>query len=370
MDEDSTADDNVPPGVLAVDPAPVRRRWRRWALAVFVAIAVIAGVVGSIVHTDYVALRPGSLNSTEELITAENVTVYPSDGEILFTTVNVGRLRFWEWLYAEWFESDTDIVDADLVFQGRSRDEKRADDLERMEVSKSVAALVALTVLGYEVFDEDGALIVEVVEGAPADGVLERGDVVVAVGGEPVASADDLQLALGRQQPGDTVELAVERDGSVTDLAVVLGDHPDRDGPFLGVQPDTRVIESDLPFSIDIDSGGVGGPSAGLAFTLAILDALTEGELTGGERVAVTGTIDLGGCVGPVGGVAQKAVTARRRGAEVFLVPASQADEAREAAGELTIVPVAGLDDALEALADLGGNVDDLPSLPELDCAA
>ncbi|MGH9163958.1 MAG: S16 family serine protease, partial [Acidimicrobiales bacterium] len=119
----------------------------------------------------------------------------------------------------------------------------------------------------------------------------------------------------------------------------------------------TRERDFDLPFAVHIDSGAIGGPSAGLAFTLGLLDALTAGELTGGRRVAVTGTIELDGGVGDVGGVAQKTAAVRRAGAEYFLVPPAEFDEAvAHAGGQLQVRRVASLDEALDALAKLGGD--------------
>ncbi|MFN6122052.1 MAG: S16 family serine protease, partial [Actinomycetes bacterium] len=129
---------------------------------------------------------------------------------------------------------------------------------------------------------------------------------------------------------------------------------------IIGFSPyDTATAK--LPFDVDIDSGAIGGPSAGLAFTLTLIDELTPGELTGGRRVAVTGTIRIDGTVGGIGGLAQKVSAVRQLGADVFLVPAEQGEQdialARQVAGDdLDIVPVANLDEALAALAEYGGN--------------
>ena len=134
---------------------------------------------------------------------------------------------------------------------------------------------------------------------------------------------------------------------------------------LIGISPGTRNdVKFDFPVNVDIDSGSVGGPSAGLAFTLGVIDALTPGELTGGAKVASTGTISLDGTVGPIGGMKQKVATVERAGAKVFLVPASEADDARAAVGksDLKIVPVENVDDALKALAAIGGNGGDLVS--------
>jgi PDZ domain-containing protein len=118
----------------------------------------------------------------------------------------------------------------------------------------------------------------------------------------------------------------------------------------------TRDLHYDLPFPVRIDTEDVGGPSAGLALTLGLLDLLTPGSLTGGETIATTGSIDPDGVVGEVGGVAQKAVAAERAGARLILVPEAEADDARRFAGDLEVVGVSTLDDALEALAGIGGN--------------
>ena len=121
-----------------------------------------------------------------------------------------------------------------------------------------------------------------------------------------------------------------------------------------------RSVDAELPFDIQIDSGSIGGPSAGLAFALTIIDLLTEGELTGGNRVAVTGTITGGGTVGRVGGVAQKAAAAEAEGAVLFIVPEETVEDAASTTTSLTIVGVGSLEEALEALASLGGDVDEL----------
>jgi PDZ domain-containing protein len=120
----------------------------------------------------------------------------------------------------------------------------------------------------------------------------------------------------------------------------------------------TKEQKFDLPFGISINAGPIGGPSAGLAFTLGVIDALGNGSLTGGHLVAATGTIDLDGVVGPVGGVVQKTVAVRDAGAEVFLVPTDEYQEAvRHAGSHLRIVRVATLAAALLALQQLGGDL-------------
>ena len=117
----------------------------------------------------------------------------------------------------------------------------------------------------------------------------------------------------------------------------------------------TKNLRFDFPVKVDIDTGKVAGPSAGLAFTLALLDDLAPGDLTGGKKVAVTGTIDVEGKVGPVGGVAQKTAAAKRAGAIAFLVPPDEEKDARKHAGSMKIMVVRTLADAVSALQQLGG---------------
>jgi PDZ domain-containing protein len=129
---------------------------------------------------------------------------------------------------------------------------------------------------------------------------------------------------------------------------------------ILGIEGEDAVELADFPVQVEIDSGAVGGPSAGLAFTLAVLDVLTEEDLTGGALVATTGTIDLAGRVGPVGGVTQKVIAARRAGVELFLVPSGEYEEAIEVAGDMRIERVDTLEQALAALEHVGADTEDL----------
>jgi PDZ domain-containing protein len=148
--------------------------------------------------------------------------------------------------------------------------------------------------------------------------------------------------------------MQVRRDGGPPDdVEAVLGQGDDGK-PLLGVRLSTKIK---LPFDVNIDSGRVVGPSAGLAYALELLDLLTPGELTGGSSVAATGELLADGRVGPIGGIAQKTVTVRRAGAKVFLVPKENEAEARAHAGsKLTVRGVSTFDEALKALGSLDGS--------------
>jgi PDZ domain-containing protein len=242
--------------------------------------------------------------------------------------------------------------------------EVRQNSLQMMRTASQVAQYVALHTLGYEdATIEPGAVVVsELVPDTPAAEVLKVGDTITTVAGTPVPTVEDLKAALVGKQPGEVVEVTLDRPGSgpTTVQLTLSADPDDATRPILGIVPfDTRSVH--LPFEVNIDTGEIGGPSAGLAFTLTLIDELSPGDLTGGANVAVTGTINLDGTVGAIGGLVQKVSAVRQAGVHTFLVPTAQGPEqiarAREIAGDaVEIIPVATLDEALAALHTLGGD--------------
>jgi PDZ domain-containing protein len=293
--------------------------------------------------------------------------VYDPEGDILFTTVSLrGDVNVYEALQG-WLDDEIEVVPEERITGGQPKDQVRQINIEAMDTSKLTATKVALERLGYRVdLDGKGAVVTQVLEGSPADGRLQVGDVILAVDGEAVGLNDQAVAMVRAHKAGDTINLRFRRGRAEQELSLVAGDagdeaHSARIGVVLG---QTLEATYKFPVAVSIDTGEVGGPSAGLAFTLALIDELTPGELTGGRPVAVTGTIDINGNVGLVGGVPQKTVTARKAGAVAFLVPPDEAAEAKEYAGRMRIVPVKDLNDALAALEDLGGSGLALPSAP------
>lgn len=327
-------------------------------------MAAVAVVAAALVRTPYATLAPGTARALDALVSVDGADTHPTSGTILFVTVSVDDDVTLMEAAVGWLDGDTDVLPRSAVVpRGISDEENRRRNAEAMVGSKQVAAVVALQRLGYDLDPSGtGAVVIRTVEGTPAHDALEVGDTVVAVDGTPVDLWEDLGPAVSARRPGDTVVLTVESiDGDEREVPLTLAARPDDPGAgFLGIEGDTRDFDPGLPFEVDIDSGAVGGPSAGLAFTLALLDVLSEGDLTGGRRIAVTGTINVDGTVGEIGGVEQKAAAAAAAGAEVFLVPAAEAGEARARSHGLEIVPVEHLDDALAALERLGG--DPLPA--------
>jgi PDZ domain-containing protein len=167
-----------------------------------------------------------------------------------------------------------------------------------------------------------------------------------------VHALSSLRALVGARTPGDNVRLTIERGGHRRDVSVRTTTAAGTDRAIIGITPDLQATFKDVHVKIGIDPAQVGGPSAGLAFTLGIVDQLTPGDLTGGKTVAVTGTIDGFGRVGPIGGIEQKIAGAQDAGATVFLAPANECDEARDVApSSMTIVKVTTLKSALDALA-------------------
>lgn len=216
--------------------------------------------------------------------------------------------------------------------------------------------------------DRVGAYLADTVPGGAAEGLLEGGDRIVGVNGNAVASFEELVPELSALRAGDTVAIEALRDGAngeeVIAVDITLGVRIlDRAG-LANVA--TQFRDAELPIDVGFTTEDVGGPSAGLAFTLTVLDVLTEGDLTGGAQIVVTGTIDRQGNVGPIGGVHQKAFAVDDVDADVFIVPEANFEQASAAVDGLRVESVTTLSEALAIIAEFGGNADDLPSAGEL----
>ncbi len=345
---------------------PVRPAPRRWIYLVLAMGTLVLALIGAaVVPVPYVALRPGSVRPVTEQVLVEGAPSFAPGESIAYTTVSVGPTTLLEALVG-WLDDDVDVLPEERVRGGRSEEENRRYNAQLMDTSKLSAVAVALDHLGEDVqIRTSGTVVRQIAEGSPAASALELDDVIVAVDGEAVDVPDEIGTLLQVGGPGVEHTLVVERPAGsaeqteVSVTTVAADDDPER--AIIGIAPEDRIVGFDFPIEVTIDSGTVGGPSAGLAFTLAVLDVLTPGELTGGRRVAVTGTMALDGTVGPVGGGAQKAITVRDSGYEVFLVPSAELAEVQEAVGDnLQVIAVDTLAEALEALDSLGGNAGSL----------
>jgi PDZ domain-containing protein len=307
----------------------------------------------------------------------DGVERYGTANSVHFVTVTAPRQSVLSWLAGR-NDPAVEFLTTEDKFGTRTPTQRREFNLQQMRTAEQEAQYVALTTLGYDVEITAGDVIVqdvlcktpgddgECAEWFPSDEQIDPADRILEADGVALESVDDLSAVLAERAPGDTIELRIDRPGEgESTVTVELSASPDDPArTIVGFVPfDTRAIQ--LPFQVDIETDDIGGPSAGLAFTLAMIDELSPGELTGGQEVAVTGTINLNGEVGAIGGLAQKVSAVRQNGIKVFLVPASQSelndpvqrqrlDDAGR--GEVEIVPVATLDEALAALERLGGD--------------
>ena len=356
----------VPEAPLSWEPLPdpPRRHWLRWGVPTAVVLLLLLGAAQ--IALPYYALAPGDARQVNDLISAPKDRSFPPEGRVLLSTVSLSQVTALEALRG-WLDSEIDVLPEDQVLGTTPRDDFTKQNLQLMDDSKQAAVVVALRRLGYEVPEEGkGALLVQVEEGSPADGRLAQGEVVVGVDGRPATLSQQVVAAIRSHKAGEAVRLdVVGVDGDARVEEITLGQREDSTEGFLGVLLRTKEQKFDFPFEVVIDSGTIGGPSAGLAFTLGLIDTLSVGELTGGKKVAATGTIEIDGRVGDVGGVVQKTAAVRSAGADVFLVPVGEYDEAvAHAGGSLEIVKVSTLDDAIAALARFGGDVSALGDGP------
>jgi PDZ domain-containing protein len=370
------------------EPPPPPRPWSpraRWA-AVFAGVVLVGLVTAALlVKLPYYTLSPGSSRATERLITVDGAPTYDAPGNVDFLTVSLREATPVE-LLAAWINPAVDVKSREELLGTQSAEENRQANIQMMADSKDAATYQALHRLGYDIpTSGTGAVVARVEAGSPADCRLYVGDVITSVNGQPVSLNSDLVSVIGAQPPGTELTMEVTaldlpelkdaptpagcpgrpEPGTARTVQVTLGARPDDPAKgFLGVSTFTRDLTFDFPVQVTIDSGRVGGPSAGLAFTLGLLDVLTPDSITGGLKIATTGTMSLDGSVGPVGGVHQKVVAAKREGVELMLVPSSELDEAREYADGLRIEPVDDLEQALSVLATVGGGDTVLPPEP------
>jgi Lon-like protease len=249
-----------------------------------------------------------------------------------------------------------EIVPAvDIRPPGTTQEQVNQTNKRLIDESKPIAAVVALRAAGYPVeITGQGAEVESILEGMPAQGVLQVGDIVVAVDGQPVETTNSLIELVRRHRVGDQLTLSVQRDGQRQDLEIRTANSPSEPGtPIVGVTISTYLFEVRMPFPVDIQSDNVGGPSAGFMFALGILDAITDGDLTRGYYVAGTGTIAQDGSVGAVGGAAEKALAAEQDGAQLFLVPRDDFMEAQRWVQHIQLVPIDRFEDGIRALCAL-----------------
>jgi PDZ domain-containing protein len=355
----------------AREAAPRRGNRGRAGYALLAAAFVIVLLLG-VVPAPYVIEQPGPVYDTlgtsehegtdRPLISIPDEKTYPTTGELNLLTVSVlgspETPPHWLDVATAWFDPSKAVVPVESVFPPDvTRKERDEENRVLMVNSQRDAIAAALLELGYDV---PGIITVQgVVKGEPADGIIEKGDRITSVNGTAVTDYGELQDLIAKNGSERPVELGLTRDGTAMTLQVTPRQRDD--AAVIGVLVTTDYT---FPFDVSIQLDDVGGPSAGMMFALGIIEKLGPGELTGGENIAGTGTIDAQGMVGPIGGIRQKLYGAERAGADYFLAPERNCDEVTGHVPDgLDVFAVSTLDDSLAVLDAVasGNGLSDLP---------
>lgn len=312
-------------------------------------------------------------NAGAEIIQVDGAETYPDDGQLRMTTVRVspaaergedGGDNLLN-LLGVWFDGDNAVYPYDVVHAPDETPESNREEGQlQMTTSQDAAIEVALSEMGIDV--PQVIQVTALSEGKPAEDVLEVGDVIRTVDGTRIDNAQQLVDLVSASPAGTPLPIGITREGKQLDVRVTPVEEDGRS--VIGIQPE--VAEYEFPFEVQINiNPAIGGPSAGLVFSLAIYDTLTEGSLTGGHRVAGTGEIYPDGTVGPIGGIEQKIAGARDDDAELFLVPVENCADALGAdPGDMRLMMAETMHDVVEALEAYAADEDAvLPSCEDAD---
>ena len=333
----------------------MRRHLTPWRVTGAVVLLLVATILILInIPSGQYILLPDTAHPVSPLVRVQGARPVKS-GKLYFVDVIERRASKLETLFP-WIHPHASFEPVgDVVPPCATAGQAEAAQLQAMALSQQIAAEVALRKLGYHVVvHRNGVIVSQLYAGTNAPCNLQPMDVIVAVDGTPTPTIAALHRVLAGVKPGDRLDLRVRRGGRV--LTVHLRTVPTPGDPghaFIGIAAD-QAAKIKLPIKVSIDASGIGGPSAGLAFALEVMQKLGRNVLHG-HRVAATGEMELDGTVAPIGGVKQKTYGVRQAGADVFLVPKAQdnARTARRYAGPLRIIPVRTFDQALRALATL-----------------
>ncbi|MFE4534336.1 PDZ domain-containing protein [Streptomyces scopuliridis] len=356
------------------------RRTATMLASTLVLIALLCA--GVLIKVPYSEMSPGPTVNTlgdaggEPVLQISGRKTYPTSGHLNMTTVRVTgadyNMNIVEAVYG-WLAHDNVVVPHDTLYpDGKTEEQSTQENAEEFSQSQESAKVAALRQLNIPVSSR--IIVSSVIKDSPSEGTLHAGDVIKAVDGTPVKEPQDVAKLVTKHQPGEDVSFtivpadeakAAEKAGKEPEasekVTVTTAKAPDGDRAIVGIQAGT---DHTFPFTMDIKLADVGGPSAGLMFSLGLVDKLTPGSLTGGKFVAGTGTIDDKGTVGPIGGIEMKLVGARAAGAEYFLTPDQNCAAAvSDIPKGLTLVRVKTIADATKSLDKIrAGDTAGLPS--------
>lgn len=335
-----------------------------WGAIPVVVLASLA-VMDHVPFTDislavpYAAEGPGPMFDTlgqidgEQVVDIAGAETDDTSGQLNMTTVSVRTNMSLAQAATRWLSTDDTIVPIEQVIPPNVSEEDVQQSNEAAFLSsESSATIAAMRHLGRDVH----IVVADTVEGSPAEGTLREGDVITRVDGHDVDQPGQIQELVRAKSPGEEIELTVLRGQESTDVTVTLG--PSDEDPQQAQVGILMTSEPEGDVEVNYNLQDVGGPSAGMMFSLAVIDKLSPGELNGGHVVAGTGTIAESGEVGPIGGIEHKIDAARADGVELFLAPADNCAEVRGDHGDLVIAAVDTLDDAITAMSDFAAGRD------------
>jgi PDZ domain-containing protein len=313
---------------------------------------VAFGVLMAVVTVPYVSLGPGPTFNTlgevdgKQVVAIEGIPTHPTSGHLNMTTVSQRDGLTLGQALTLWASGREQLIPRDLVFPpDKSRDDVEKSQNEDFRQSEFSAEYAALAYLKYP----KAVRVEKVTDPGPSVGKLQVGDAIDAVNGIKVATIEEFTGLLKKTKPGDDITIDFRRKNAPAGSShITLGKNGDREYGYLGI----AVLDAPwAPFTIDFNLANIGGPSAGLMFSLAVIDKLTTGDLNGSKFIAGTGTISSDGKVGPIGGITHKMMAAQEAGATVFLVPADNCVEARTAPDDhMELVKVDTLTEAVDSL--------------------
>ena len=322
--------------------------------SVKVLIIVLASMMPfGVLKTDYYFMSPGPPYQWD--IEIDGAKSYSYDGNLFQLTVRRDEANYFTYVWAK-IDNSVDLYSREVILpKGVTPQQLSEISIQNMKTSENVAIAVALDSLDFKVESQgDGVLVVGILEDSPVEGKLLKEDLIKSINNDEINSTTEFIALLRTYDIGDTVSIGLLRNNTDITIETKLIEHVDYEGEpmvgFLASTPNQRFV---FPINVDIDTGNVGGPSAGLMMALNVYNSLTQDDLTKGIKVAGTGTIEIDGSVGPVGGVKQKVIAAKKAGSSLILVPTANFNDAEPYIDDDTaIVAVNSFNQALDVISE------------------
>ena len=321
-------------------------------LVIFISVSSL-----SLIKTEYYFMSPGPPYQWD--IDYGDTEYYDFDGNLFQLTVRRDEASALIYLWS-YIDNSFDLYPREVILpKGVTPQELSEISIQNMKTSENVAIAVALKNLNYDIDSKgDGVLVVGILDDSPVKDKLLKGDLLTTINNEQIFSASEFIATLRKYDIGETVTIGLTRDidGVDTEISIStqLIEHIEYDNePMVGFLATTVNERFDFPFEIDIKTGNVGGPSAGLMMALNVYNNLIPNDITNSLIIAGTGTIEIDGSVGPVGGIRQKVIAAKRAGSELILVPTANYEEASPlSTDETAIVAVDSFEEALKVISE------------------